>query len=105
MCFVTYALDYAQRRRVRREYKRGVLTGKEYPLLPHPSVGSLGYADHGEFGNSQSRQGLHGGVQLPRAPIDEQQVGHGCLALQDACKTTLHGLLDTRVVVARSDAA
>src|SRR5688572_26752163 len=46
MCLVTYTLDYAQRRRVRREYKRGVLTGKEYPLLPHPTVGTFGHADH-----------------------------------------------------------
>ncbi len=105
VCFVANSLDQPQRGRVGGEYKRHLPAGKENALLPHPAVRSLGDADHVHVRHPERCERFHRGRELPRAAVDQQQVGNRRLAAQDARKAPLDRLLDAGVIVAGSESA
>ena len=100
MRFIANALNQTQRRRVRRKYKRRFLTGQEKAFLSCPAIGA--------FRDSHDHESLHAEriecrerrVELPRAAVDQQQIGHWRFAAQDACEAPLHRLTESTIIVA-----
>ena len=105
MRFVTNALDQAQRRRVRRKYKRRFLTGQEKTLLPCPAIGALGDTDDNEILHAERIERRERRLELPGTAVDQQQIGHGRFAAQDAREATLDRLAKAAVIVAGRELA
>ena len=105
MRFVTNALDQAQRRRVRRKYKRRFLTGQEKTLLPCPAIGALGNSDDNETLHAERIERRERRLELPGTAVDQKQIGHGRFAAQDACEATLDRLAKSAVIVAGCELA
>jgi hypothetical protein len=84
MRFIAHPLNEMQRRAVGLEHDRRRIPGPVQPLLTRPSIGALGHANHRQTLHTGFGQRPQRGIDLPRAAVDQQQIGPGTLTAGDA---------------------